>query len=168
MTVSLDVREPTWAAFEAACEALGQHPDDVLAGGGEAAPAAASAPARVVQPGQAEALLGALLEEPFEEAAALEALEDLEAAQLAWGAFHSGVQAHASRAMARTKRHADRCGVWGVMQRQAGGGPSLARVLAGMDPTDAQALREMPLEEMLSFFGLRGVSEVSDRLDEYL
>jgi hypothetical protein len=168
MTVSLDVREPTWAAFEAACEALGQHPDDVLAGS-EAAPAA-SAPV-VVQPGQAEALLGALLEEPLEKgggAAALEALEDLEAAQLAWGAFHSGVQAHASRAMARTKRHADRCGVWGVMQRQAGGGPSLARVLAGMDPTDAQALREMPLEEMLSFFGLRGVSEISDNLDEYL
>jgi delta 1-pyrroline-5-carboxylate dehydrogenase len=166
MTVSLDVREPTWAAFEAACEALGQHPDDVLAGS-EAAPAA-SAPARVVQPGQAEALLGALLEEPFEEAAAPEALDDLKAAQLAWGAFHSSVQAHALRAMARTKRHADRCGVWGVMQRQAGGGPSLARVLASMDPTDAQALREMPLEEMLSFFGLRGVSEISDNLDEYL
>lgn len=160
MPVQLRVAAPTWARFEAACEALGAHPDDVLAG--EVEPGAVLDEA---SPPAAARLLDALAQGGRPEGERPEQLAGPVA-----HAFFSAARAAQARASARTKRYADRCGVWEVLQAQSGaaGAAPMARVIAGFPPVEGRALREMGLEELLSFFGLRAVSEISDNLDEYL
>ena len=155
MEVSFHVTTPTWASFESACEVIGVHPDDVLSSD-EGAPA--------VSEETAGALLGVILEDekPTE-------LSQLSAAHLAWISYLAAAKRHARRATARTKRYAERCAVWDVMRAQAeGSSASLSRVLASFDPSECQSLRHMPLNEMLAFFGMRGVSEISENLSDYL
>ena len=156
MTVQLRVAAPTWARFEEACEALGAHPDHAL--GTPALPALPEGAA------QGEALLGAILERSRAGAA----LKAGRASELAGRAFFAEAAKDVARATARTKRHADRCGVWEVMQQKGGGGPSIGRALAGLEPAGYQSMRHMRLKEMMAYLGLRSVDHISRNLEDHL
>jgi len=162
----LDIATPTWAALAAACEAT--VPED------EAPPL----PDKVID-GTAELPLVPALEDEDTREALLEAVLDgdipappsgmdrADMVQMAVPPFLQLCHAHASRATTKVRRYADQCGVREVMQEQTGGAP-MGRVLASFPPSEWRRLRLMPLEEMMIFFGLRAVSEISENLDDYI
>lgn len=162
----LNIATPTWAALSATCEAAAPEgedppfPDRVIDGESELPLAPALEDDEIV-----EALLGAVLDGDVPTAP--DSMTQADLVQMAVPAFLQACRAHAGRAMIKVRRYADQCGVWEVMQEQSSGIP-MGRVLASFPPREWQRLRELPLEEMTVFFGLRAVNEISENLDDYI